>query len=201
MSVEIARDGEISTVQQKKIEMDKKELEEKKGLFEAFLFMANEPLSLKFFSKYAAVDKKVARQILKEIMAESRQGKRGMLVLEIAGGYQLVTNPIYSENLRGFFANRKKERIRKSTLEVLAIIAYKQPIHVAAMDELRGASSRQHIGLLTQKKLVKPVKRLELPGRPMAYGTTQEFLKYFGLNSLKDMPSLEEIKELNLESL
>jgi segregation and condensation protein B len=83
-------------------------------------------------------------------------------------------------------------------LETLAIIAYKQPIVLAEIDELRGVSSRMMVVKLMDRNLVKPVGRKEVPGRPLSYGTTNEFLRYFGLNKLSDLPKLSEIKEFSL---
>jgi segregation and condensation protein B len=83
-------------------------------------------------------------------------------------------------------------------LETLSIIAYKQPIVLAEIDELRGVSSRMMVVKLVERNLVKPVGRKELPGRPLAYGTTNEFLRFFGLNKLSDLPKLSEIKEFSL---
>ena len=85
-------------------------------------------------------------------------------------------------------------------LETLSIIAYNQPIVLADIDEFRGVSSRMMVANLMKKNLVKPVGRKELPGRPLAYGTTEEFLRYFGLNKLSDLPRLSEIKEFSLDS-
>jgi segregation and condensation protein B len=84
-------------------------------------------------------------------------------------------------------------------LETLAIIAYKQPIVMAAIDELRGVSSRMIVANLMKRNLIKPVGRMDLPGRPLSYGTTKEFLQYFGLNKLSDLPKLAEIKELSFD--
>jgi segregation and condensation protein B len=177
------------------------DLESTKGLFEAMLFIAGEPLSLRFFEKKSQLAKDEVRRALEELVNNYRERDGGLLILEVAGGYQIVTNPRFGPQLREIFQNKKKDKLSKSALEVLAIIAYKQPIHIAAIDELRGANSRQHIGPLMKRNLIKPVQRLEMPGRPMAYGTTNEFLKVFGLNSIKDMPKLSEIKEMNFEPL
>lgn len=177
------------------------DLEATKGLFEAMLFIAGEPLSFRFFEKKSQLAKEQVRHALDDLVADYSERNGGLLILEVAGGYQIVTNPRFGPKLRDIFQSKKKDKLSQSALEVLAIIAYKQPIHIAAIDDLRGANSRQHIGPLMKRNLIKPVSRLEMPGRPMAYGTTTEFLKVFGLNSIKDMPKLSEIKEMNFEPL
>jgi segregation and condensation protein B len=177
------------------------DIKEKIGLFEAVLFLTNEPLPLDFFCKAGELDKKEAKHILDIIENDRQERDSGILLMKVAGGYHFATNSKYSPILKTFFESARKERLRKSSLEVLSIIAYKQPIHIAAIDEIRGSASRQHIGSLMSMRLIKPLKRLEMPGRPIAYGTTHEFLKYFGLNSLKDLPQLSEIKEINFDKL
>ena len=95
---------------------------------------------------------------------------------------------------------KKKERLTKGMMETLAIIAYKQPVIQAEIDELRGVSSRMMVANLMRIDLIKPVGRKNLPGRPLLYGTTDNFLRQFGLNKLSDLPKLSEIKELNFGS-
>ena len=94
----------------------------------------------------------------------------------------------------------RKETLSKGMLETLSIISYKQPISIAEIDELRGVSSRMMVSNLMKKNLVRPVGRKDLPGRPLAYGTTNDFLKFFGLNRISDLPKLSEIKELTFTS-
>ncbi len=177
------------------------DLDFNKALFESYLFIAHEPLGLNFFLRNSELDRTQAKIVIDSLMDDYVEKDGGLLIVEIAGGYQMTTNPKLAAHLRAVFSEKKKDKLSKSALEVLAIIAYKQPIHAAGIDELRGSASRQHIGGLMQKGLVKPLQRLELPGRPMAYGTTGAFLKYFGLNSIADMPKLKEIKDMNFEVL
>lgn len=172
-----------------------------RGLFEALFLIANEPLNLEFLEKISKLKKREIRAIVNQMIDEYLEKKGGIVLLEIAGGYQFATNPEYADLIRPLFSQAKKEKLSKSAMEVLAIIAYRQPIHVAAIDELRGSSSRQHIASLMKRGFVVPQKRLELPGRPMSYGTSSEFLKYFHLKSLKDLPKLSEIKDMQFESL
>ncbi len=169
-----------------------------KGLLEAVLFLSNEPVPLSFFVNSFSIDQTHAKILLDSLVDEYEDRDGGIKLQEIAKGYQFVTSPRYGEQLRRVIGVRKREGLSKGMLETLAIIAYKQPIVLAEIDELRGVSSRMMVAKLMERTLVKPVGRKELPGRPLAYGTTNEFLKYFGLNKLSDLPKLSEIKEFSL---
>ncbi len=171
------------------------------GLIESILLLSSEPVPMPYLARITGTSIDDIKITLNQMIDTYLERDGGIVILEIAGGYQFATNRKYADILRPLFDQKKSERLTKSAMEVLAIIAYKQPIHVAAIDEIRGASSRGHIAILLQRGFIVPLHRLELPGRPMAYGTTQEFLKYFHLNSLTDMPKLNEIKEFQLESL
>lgn len=172
-----------------------------KGLFEAVLFLSNEPLPISFFVKNFSVDPTHAKILIDTLADEYEENDAGIRLIEISNGYQFVTNPVYSEQIRRSLGMKRRENLTKGMLETLSIIAYKQPIILADIDELRGVSSRMMIANLMKKNLVKPVGRMDLPGRPLAYGTTDEFLIYFGLNKLSDLPKLSEIKEFSIESI
>jgi segregation and condensation protein B len=169
-----------------------------KGLLEAVLFLSNEPVPLSFFVNSFSIEPTHAKILLDSLVDEYEDRDGGIKLHEIAKGYQFVTNQRYGDQLRRVIGVRKREGLSRGMLETLAIIAYKQPIVLAEVDELRGVSSRMMVVKLMERTLVKPVGRKELPGRPLAYGTTNEFLKYFGLNKLSDLPKLSEIKEFSL---
>ncbi len=170
-----------------------------RGLFEAILFMTGEPLPISFFVKNFSIDATQARIILDSLIDEYEERDGGILLEEVANGYQFVTSARYSERLRQAMGLKKREALSKGMLETLSIIAYKQPIVLAEVDELRGVSSRMMVANLMKRNLVKPVGRKELPGRPLAYGTTDDFLRFFGLKKLSDLPKLSEIKEFSLD--
>ncbi len=171
-----------------------------KGLFEAILFLSNEPLSVSFFVKHFSVEPTQARITLESLMDEFEERGGGIQLVEISNGYQFVTRPRYADDIRRAMGLRRKDRLTRGMLETLSIIAYRQPIVLADIDELRGVSSRIMVANLMKRNLVKPVGRVDLPGRPLAYGTTDEFLRYFGLNRLADLPKLSEIKEFSLDN-
>jgi len=170
-----------------------------KSLFEAVFFLSNEPVAIGFFVKNFMIDPTQAKIIIDSLVDEYEERDGGIRLAELSNGYQFVTNARFAEQLRHALGLRKRESLSKGMLETLAIIAYKQPIVLADIDELRGASSRMMVANLMKRNLVKPVGRKELPGRPLAYGTTDEFLRYFGLNKLSDLPKLSEIKEFSID--
>lgn len=169
-----------------------------KGLLESVLFLSNEPVPLSFFVQNFSLDPTQAKILMDTLVDEFHERDGGIHIEEIAKGYQFVTNPRYAEQLRRVMGMKKREHMSRGMLETLSIIAYKQPIVLAEIDELRGVSSRMMVVKLMERNLVKPVGRKELPGRPLAYGTTNDFLRYFGLNRLSDLPKLSEIKEFSL---
>ena len=169
------------------------------GIIEAILFVSSEPVPLQFFTKQLGIDATQAKIIIYSLIDEYEERDRGIKIIEISGGYQFVTNPKFANQIRHVMGYKKKETLSKGMLETLAIIAYKQPIMLAEIEELRGVSSRMMVAALMRKNLVKPVGRKDIPGRPLLYGTTDEFLRYFGLNKLSDLPKLSEIKEFNFE--
>ncbi len=170
------------------------------GLFESVFFLSNEPVPINFFVKNFMIDPTQAKIIIDSLVDEYEERDGGIRLAELSNGYQFVTNARYAEQLRHAMGLKKRESLSKGMLETLAIIAYKQPLVLAEVDELRGSSSRLMIANLMKRNLVKPVGRMDLPGRPLAYGTTDEFLRFFGLNKLSDLPKLSEIKEFSLDS-
>lgn len=170
-----------------------------KGLLEALLFLSSEPIKLAALAKSSGIEKSDAREILDEIILDFQEREGGFLLREIAGSYQFITGQIYSESLSHIFKDKKRETLSRGILDTLAIIAYKQPVTLVELDEIRGVSSRAMVTSLISKKLVKVVGQKEVPGRPTLYGTTNDFLIHFGLSRLSDLPTPIEVKELKFE--
>ncbi|MCW7493687.1 SMC-Scp complex subunit ScpB [Leptospira sp. 2 VSF19] len=170
-----------------------------KGLLEALLFLSSDPIKLSALAKSCGIEKTEARELLDELILDYQEKEGGFLLREIAGGYQFITNQKYSEILAHIFKDKKRETLSRGTLDTLAIIAYKQPITLTELDEIRGVSSRAMVASLMSKKLVKAVGQKEVPGRPTLYGTTNEFLLHFGLSKLTDLPTPVEVKELKFD--
>lgn len=197
----------MATIKDRIVEMNNQEVEPDdshkddesiKGLLEAVLFLSNEPVPLSFFVNSFSIDPTQAKIILDSLIDEYGDRDGGIILQEVAKGYQFVSNDRYADQLRRVIGVKKRDALSKGMLETLAIIAYRQPIVLAEIDELRGVSSRMMVVKLMDRNLVKPMGRKEVPGRPLSYGTTNEFLRYFGLNKLSDLPKLSEIKEFSL---
>lgn len=161
--------------------------------------MSSDPIKLSALAKSCGIEKTEARELLDELILDYQEREGGFLLREIAGGYQFITNQKFSEILSHIFKDKKRETLSRGTLDTLAIIAYKQPITLTELDEIRGVSSRAMVASLMSKKLVKAVGQKEVPGRPTLYGTTNEFLLHFGLSKLTDLPTPVEVKELKFE--
>jgi segregation and condensation protein B len=181
--------------------MEEKEFRYYSGLFEAILFLSSDPVKLSQFVKMTDMSSGDASDIIHTLIEDYRERDSGISIKEVSGGFQMLTNDIYSETLTKIFIERKRENLSKASLEALSIIAYKQPITIPEVDEIRGTLSRGVVFHLLRKNLIKSHGKKEVPGHPTLYVTTNEFLRKFGLFSLADLPSLEEIKDLTFDEL
>jgi len=167
------------------------------GVIEALLFVNERPVSLaQIKGVLPTVSSAVIKKEIQELRAAYEERRAGMVIVEIAGGYQMLSNSLYAAYIRDFYKTRQKERLSKPALESLAIIAYKQPVTRGDIERIRGVNSDGVVNHLLSKELIKAVGRKEVPGRPFLYGTTKQFLEYFGLKSLEDLPRLEEFPDL-----
>jgi len=172
-----------------------------RGVVESLLFVNERPISLEQIRKVIdTVTADEIKQAIDEIQKEFGNRKNGMTILEIAGGYQMLSNPLYANYVRSFYKTKHKEKLSNPALEALAIVAYKQPVTRADIEIIRGVNSDGVVVHLLEKELIKCVGRKDIPGRPYLYGTTKQFLEYFGLKSLSDLPKLEEFPGLQPSS-
>lgn len=159
---------------------------------EAMLFVSGEPLSLRDMAINLEITPKFCEELLDEMMEEyNRDELRGIKLISVNGNYQLVTKAVHSDIIQKLLKKNKRQSLSQASLESLAIIAYKQPITRIDIDEIRGVKSESAISKLLEKELIREVGRLEVPGRPILYGTTEEFLRQFGLEDLKELPTLD----------
>jgi len=169
-----------------------------KGLIEALVFVADQPLSLQDIAKAAGrADRKLVRALADELRQD--YARRGIHLEEVAGGLIFRTNPAYAPFIRDAVAKRPV-RMTRAQLETLAIIAYRQPLTRPEVDDVRGVDSGPVMRMLLERGLIKILGKKDEPGRPLLYGTTPTFLEFFGLKALKDLPSLREFTELNDDS-
>lgn len=169
--------------------MDEKEM---KGIIEAVLFAAGDPVSLRELCNILDAEKEVVASVVKEMGDWYNYERRGLQIIEAEGHFQFSTRPEYYEHVQKLHQPNKKQGLSQAALETLAIIAYKQPVTRAEIDSIRGVQSDSAIGTLIERRLIREVDRLETMGRPILYGTTVDFLKYFGLNTVKDLPEILE---------
>lgn len=182
-------------------ELGAEEMARYRGLIEALLFIAPEPMTVTQIAQKAGLDRVNARILADSLVDDFAERDGGILLREIAGGYQFVTSDRYSEDMKGILMESKKEKLSRSVMETLAIISYKQPVTLPEIEEIRGAASRPHVATLLSKRLIKPQGTRPVPGRPTLYVTTKTFLQHFALNSLADLPALEEVKELKFDEI
>jgi segregation and condensation protein B len=160
-----------------------------KAILEAILLASPEPLTVKRIADVMGLDDKDARILIDDLRKEYQQPGRGLYVQEMAGGYVLTTRPEYAEFVAKLLQPRPKG-LSHAALETLSIIAYRQPITKPEIEGVRGVNVDRSVEVLLERRLVKELGRKDGPGRPMLYGTTKEFLQYFGLKDLTDMPTI-----------
>jgi segregation and condensation protein B len=158
-----------------------------KAILEAILLASPEPLTIKRIAEVIGLDERDARILMDDLKKEYQQPGRGLYIQEMAGGYVLATRPEYAEYVEKLLQPRGKG-LSNAALETLAIIAYRQPITKAEIEGVRGVKVDRAIETLLERRLIREVGRKEAPGRPVLYGTTKEFLEYFGLRDLSELP-------------
>ncbi|SDY49317.1 condensin subunit ScpB [Proteiniborus ethanoligenes] len=178
--------------------MDMKEI---KSIIEALLFTWGDPLSIEDISEVLGLDKKSLKIILNEMIDDFNFNRRGIQIINTNNTYQLSTRAEHFEWIKKLCAPRINKTLSNAALETLSIIAYKQPITKAEIEIIRGVKCDRALSTLMEKKLVVEVGRLEKPGKPIIYGTTDEFLRFFGLSSLEHLPSLDEDYIIQIEDL
>jgi len=170
---------------------------ELKAILEAVLFVSSEPVTVaRLISILGTVSKAEVVQALKLLTHDLDQDGRGIQLVQVAGGYRLVTKQEYGPWLKRMDKAKVAQKLSRSALESLAIIAYKQPLVRSEIEEIRGVETSGVLRTLCERKLVRIVGRKDVPGRPIMYGTTKFFLEHFGLQDLSQLPPLREFKEL-----
>ncbi|MGI6669275.1 MAG: SMC-Scp complex subunit ScpB [Acetivibrionales bacterium] len=167
------------------------EIKEIESIIEGVLFAAGDPVPVEKLSEILGLDKKTTRLILDNMAVSMQNSRRGLMIREIDGCYQLCTRPEHFEYIRKLAEPRQKQALSQAAYETLAIIAYNQPVTRARIEMIRGVNSDSAITRLIERNLVREAGRLDTPGRPLLYETTEEFLRSFGFKSLRDLPIIE----------
>lgn len=166
------------------------------SVIEALIFVSEEPLTVRVIADVLKEDRAWVEVALEQLVKDSNERESGLTVREIAGGWQIATRPEYHEHVRAFLKSQPSAKLSLASLETLAVIAYKQPITVPEILEIRGVQSTSAIKTLLDKRLIVAKGRKETVGRPMLYGTSKEFLLQFGLKDLTELPNVEDFEDL-----
>ncbi len=175
-------------------------MENIKPIIESLLFVAEAPLTVERIKKvFTEADTKAIREALLELAAEYDARQGGFFLREIAGGYQIRTRPEYRQWIKRFI-QPSPIRLSKAALETLAIVAYKQPVIRSDIEHIRGVDCGGILRTLMERKLIRVLGRKQIPGRPLIYATTKQFLEVFDLKDLKDLPTPDEIEALGSDT-
>ena len=167
--------------------LDRKEIE---SAMEGILFASGEPVDIRRICVALDLDRQTAEQILRGLADYYAYERRGIRLLQMEDSWQLCSAPDYADIIRKAFEVRKPAKLSQPALEVLTIIAYYQPTTRAYVEQVRGVDSSYTVGLLQERGLIEECGRLQVPGRPILYRTTRNFLRSFHLNSLEDLPEI-----------
>jgi len=174
------------------------EINQIEAVIEGLLFAAGDPLPLEKIAEIIEVDKKTTRLIIENLKKKFQTSGRGLIIREIDNAYQFCTKPEHHEYIKRLVEPRQRQALSQAAFETLAIIAYKQPITKAKIEQVRGVNSDSAVTRLLERNLIKESGRLDCPGKPILYSTTDEFLRSFGFSSVSDLPVLQmdEVKVL-----
>lgn len=168
--------------------MDIKEME---AVIEGLLFAAGDPLPLEKLAEILELDRKTARLILNNMAVSIQNSKRGIMLRELDESYQLCTRSEHTAYIQKLVEPRQKQALSQAAFETLSIVAYNQPVTRARIEMIRGVNSDSAISRLVERNLIKEAGRLDSPGKPMIYETTEEFLRSFGFKSTNDLPIID----------
>lgn len=170
------------------------EIREVQAIIESLLFAAGEPVELDRIADIVDVDKKSLKEIIKKMMDSYNYEKRGIHIIRLEDSYQMCTRGEYHEYVSMLMQPRRKMQLSNAAIEVLAIIAYKQPVTRSVIEHIRGVNCDYIVNRLIERKFIEEVGRLkDAPGRPILFGTTDEFLRTFGIESISDLPEFDSL--------
>jgi len=176
------------------------DISEIKPIVESLLFVSDVPLRCERISEALEIERPLIQQALEILVAEYQESGRGFVLQQVADGYQFRTRPEYADWVLRLTKTRPV-RFSRAALEALAIIAYRQPVTRSEVDYLRGVDSGGVVKTLLERHLIRILGKKDVPGKPLIYGTTREFLEFFGLRDLASLPTLKEFSELNPDEL
>lgn len=175
------------------------QLEKETALIEAILYLESEPLDTKQIARISNLSKDAVVKILDQLSDVYAQDEHGLELVEIGGGWTFSPKKDLWEYLKGRYGKKNEEKLSKAAMETLSIIAYSQPITKAEIESIRGVSTGNMIRMLVGRGFVKEVGKKDIPGKPVQFGTTKEFLTTFRLKSIAELPKLDELEKKKFE--
>lgn len=163
-----------------------------KSIIESLLFVNEKPMEVSKLASLLEVSHREIENYIEDLKRDYENRQAGICIVKVGGGYQMCSSPFNEEFVKKMVMEKNKQRLSVAALETLAIIAYKQPVTKMEIESIRGVNVDGVIKLLLERDLIKITGRKDVPGRPFLYSTTKKFLEHFGLNSLEDLPKLEE---------
>ncbi|MDY4212344.1 MAG: SMC-Scp complex subunit ScpB [Eubacteriales bacterium] len=169
------------------------EIREIQSIIEAVLFAAGDPVELERLADIIDVDKRSLREILKKMMDSYNFERRGIHIIRMQDSYQMCTNGVYAEYIGRLAEPPRKQNLSNAALEVLSIVAYKQPVTRSTIEHIRGVNCDYIVNRLIERNFIEEKGRLEAPGRPILFGTTQHFMRAFGISELDELPEFDSL--------
>lgn len=176
------------------------ELKKIESIIEAVLFAAGDEVTAEVLCRVLDLDKKTLANVINNMIDKYNNEKRGIQIIQVGESYQMCTRPEYYEYVKQLRESKNRTGLSQAALETLAIIAYKQPVTKAVLDQIRGVGCDTSLARLHEKNLIKEVGRMDAPGKPILYGTTEEFLRSFGFKTIKDLPMLDVFEEVAVDN-
>ena len=174
-------------------------LEKEAALIEAVLFLESEPVDIRTISKITDLPKDVVTEAVEYIKKRTEEKSRGIEIVEIGGGYLFTPKEELWDYLKERYGKKNDNKLSRAAMETLSIIAYSQPITRSEIENIRGVSADGMMKLLLSRNMIKEVGKKDVPGKPVQYGTTKEFLKVFRIRSIADLPKLDELNQERFE--
>ncbi|MDC7225875.1 MAG: SMC-Scp complex subunit ScpB [Spirochaetales bacterium] len=168
-------------------------------LVEAVLFLESDPVEMKTLVKITDLPKEIIEQAIEKLEEKYSSAGSGLELIQFAGGYTLSPKQHLWDFLKERYGQKNDKRLSRAAMETLSIIAYSQPITKAEIENIRGVSADNMIRMLLDRNLIKHVGKKDIPGKPVLFGTTKDFLKIFGLNSISDLPKLDDVQQVRFE--
>jgi segregation and condensation protein B len=178
------------------VEQNARSTNELVAVVESIIFVSDEPATVRLLAEVLGEEKGAIEAAVEQLSSEYEAREGGLQLREVAGGWQIATKTEYHEDVRNYLKTRPSAKLSLAALETLAVIAYKQPVTVPEILEIRGVQSASAIKTLLEKRLIVTKGHKETVGRPMQYGTSKEFLIQFGLKDLTELPSMEDFEDL-----